>query len=165
MKHFEDIRIMELALDRDGSLSSAEARHIAECEICAAAMEAEKALTTSLERIEERPVPDGFIARTEQLFARARARKSALTPSLLIGFTLAILTASAMLWLAMTHPAEITATAAMAVAKTVTFFKALFLVAERVPFAVEALTTTSGAALLMTAVMLAVLMKKAPAVK
>ncbi|MDJ0761962.1 MAG: hypothetical protein QNJ97_03145 [Myxococcota bacterium] len=165
MDHLDDMRLTILAIDAQSEPSEREIAHLVSCPRCAANLAEERQLTAAIKGIAPRLAPIGFAERTATRFIRATTTKVVFMPSLIFGIILAMGITSAMLWTIIANPSIFATEAALAIGETAAFFKAMYLVVNRVPYASELLTTTSGAMVLIAAGMLAGLTKRAQAVK
>jgi anti-sigma factor RsiW len=165
MCHINDERLTELALEEVAEPSAIEASHLEICPMCAERFAEEKNLTASIQAIPLIPAPMGFAQRAVEMFARATAKKLNLAPSLILGLVAVSLITSFMLWLIIANPSVFVSQMAIGVAKAAAFFRAMVLVFSRVPYASEAVTTFSGAIVLISAGLLAGLLKRAEQVK
>ena len=89
MKHLDEMRIMELALDPAATPQNGEAEHLESCALCASMLDEERRLTEVLEGFEPAQVPPEFTGNLECRFEKANRKRS--TRQILIGLgTLAV---------------------------------------------------------------------------
>jgi len=92
MKHLDEIRIMELALDPAATPGNEEAEHLESCAPCASMLDEERRLTEALDGFEQAQVPLEFTGNLECRFKKANRRRS--TRQILMGLgTLAVVAA------------------------------------------------------------------------
>ncbi len=83
MKHLDEMRIMELALDPAATPQNGEAEHLGSCALCASMLDEERRLTEALDGFEQAQVPPDFTGNLECRFKKANRRRS--TRQILMG--------------------------------------------------------------------------------
>ncbi len=83
MKHLDEMRIMELALDPAATPQNGEAEHLGSCELCASMLDEERRLTEALNGFEQEQVPPEFTGNLECRFKKANRRRG--TRQILMG--------------------------------------------------------------------------------
>ena len=89
MKHLNEMRIMEIALDPAATPQNGEAEHLESCVLCASMLDEERHLTEALDGFEQAQVPPEFAGNLECRFKKANRARS--TRQILLGLgTLAV---------------------------------------------------------------------------
>ncbi len=83
MKHLDEMRIMELALDPAVTPQNGEVEHLESCALCASMLDEERRLTEALDGFEQAQVPSEFDGNLECRFKKANRARS--TRQILMG--------------------------------------------------------------------------------
>lgn len=163
MKHLDEIRLMELALEPGSAMDAEEKAHLAQCAECREQLESEKELTTCIEQMPAFRAPDHFVAHAVAKFS-AEYLKTVQTPVLYCSISILLLTGG-MFWLAVVNLAQFVSVFATTVTAMHTFLRAIYVVLTALPVLHTALPFGFGLALLLSATLLAQLAKKEAVLK
>ena len=163
MVHLEESRLLELGLASDEEMDMREKEHVRCCSDCRARLENERSLTDMLEQISLFQVPAHFVEQTALRFASV-SEMSTRAPLFVCSISMILMTGG-MFWLAVANLAQV-ATAMATTFKTVsTLFGAFSVVLSHLPVLQAALPLSCALTLLISAALLATLVKKEAVVK